>query len=40
MLRFDGDGLLDEYTVVVRPMSAAVALRDGVWSQLAGELGN
>ncbi len=40
MLRFDGDGLLDEYTVMVRPMSAAVALRDAVWSQLAGELGN
>jgi SnoaL-like protein len=37
MMRFDEQGLIEEYTVMVRPMSAVVALRDAVWSQLAGD---
>jgi hypothetical protein len=27
MLRFDGDGLIEDYRVIVRPLSAVVALR-------------
>jgi hypothetical protein len=34
LLHFDDDGLIDEYTVMVRPLSALVGLRDAVWSQL------
>jgi hypothetical protein len=35
MLRFDAQGLIEDYIVMVRPMSAVLALRDAVWSQLA-----
>jgi hypothetical protein len=34
MLRFDTQGLLEDYTVMVRPLSAVQGLRDAVWSQL------
>jgi len=35
MLRFDADGLIEDFTVMVRPLSAAMALRDAVGAQLA-----
>jgi hypothetical protein len=34
MLRFDKDGLIEDYRVMVRPLSAVVALRDAAFSQL------
>jgi hypothetical protein len=34
MMRFDKDGLIDDYRVMVRPLSAVVALRDAAFSQL------
>jgi hypothetical protein len=34
MMRFDGDGLIEDYRVTVRPLSAVVALRDAAFSQL------
>jgi hypothetical protein len=34
MVRFDSDGLVDDFTVMVRPLSAALALRDAIGSQL------
>ena len=34
LLHFDNEGLIDEYTVMIRPLSALVGLRDAVWSQL------
>jgi SnoaL-like protein len=34
MMRFDAEGLIEDYTVMVRPLSAVVALREAVWSQL------
>jgi SnoaL-like protein len=34
MLRFDADGLIDDFTVFVRPYSAVVALRDSIGAQL------
>jgi SnoaL-like protein len=34
MVRFDADGLIEEFTVMVRPLSAALALRDAVGSRL------
>jgi SnoaL-like protein len=34
LLHFDDEGLIDEYTVMIRPLSALVGLRDAVWSQL------
>ena len=34
MMRFDGDGLIEDYRVVVRPLSAVVALRGAAFSQL------
>lgn len=34
MLAFDAAGLVERYTVMVRPLSAVVALRDAVWPQL------
>jgi SnoaL-like domain len=30
ILRFDDDGLIDDFTVMVRPLSAALALRDAM----------
>lgn len=35
MLHFDDDGLIDEFTVMVRPLSAMTALRDAVGAGLA-----
>jgi hypothetical protein len=35
MVGFDADGLIDDFTVMVRPLSAAMALRDAVGAQLA-----
>ena len=35
MLRFDPDGLISDFTVMVRPLSAVTALRDAIGSQLA-----
>ena len=32
MMRFDGDGLIEDYRVMVRPLSAVVALRDAAFS--------
>jgi hypothetical protein len=37
MMRFDSAGLIEDHTVMVRPRSAAIALRDAVWSQLAAD---
>ena len=34
LLRFDGDGLIEDFTVMVRPLSAALALRDAMGRQL------
>jgi SnoaL-like domain len=34
LLRFDADGLIVDFTVMVRPLSATMALRDAVGSQL------
>jgi hypothetical protein len=34
MMRFDGEGLIEDYRVMVRPLSAVVALRDAAFSQL------
>jgi SnoaL-like protein len=34
MMRFDADGLIDDYRVMVRPLTAVVALRDAAFSQL------
>jgi limonene-1,2-epoxide hydrolase len=34
MVHFDDAGLIDDFTVMVRPLSAALALRDAVGSQL------
>jgi hypothetical protein len=34
MLRFDEDGLIEDYRVMVRPLSAVAALRDPALSQL------
>ena len=35
MVRFDSAGLIEDFTVMVRPLTAAMALRDAVGSQLA-----
>ncbi len=35
MLRFGADGLIDDFTVFVRPFSAVTALRDSIGAQLA-----
>jgi hypothetical protein len=34
LLRLDGDGLIEDLTVMVRPLSAALALRDAMGRQL------
>lgn len=34
MVRFDSEGLIEDFTVMVRPLSAAIALRDAVGSRL------
>ena len=34
ILRFDADGLIEDFTVMVRPLSAALALRDAMGRQL------
>ncbi len=34
MLHFDANGLVEDYRVMIRPLSAVVALRDAVFSQL------
>jgi hypothetical protein len=36
MMHFDAEGLLEEYTVMVRPLPAVLGLRDAVFSQLPG----
>jgi limonene-1,2-epoxide hydrolase len=36
MIHTGTDGLIDEFTVMVRPLSAVQALRDAIGSQLAG----
>jgi ketosteroid isomerase-like protein len=36
MMHFDAQGLLEEYTVMVRPLPAVLGLRDAVFSQLPG----
>ena len=33
MMRFDADGLIEDYRVMVRPLSAVVALRDAAFSR-------
>jgi len=35
LLRFGADGLIDDFTVFVRPLSAVNALRDSIGAQLA-----
>jgi limonene-1,2-epoxide hydrolase len=34
LLRFDANGLIEDFTVMVRPLSAATALRDAMGRQL------
>jgi hypothetical protein len=34
MMRFDRDGLIEDYTVMVRPLSAVLAPRDAAFSVL------
>ncbi len=34
MLRFDANGLIEDYRVMIRPLSAVLALRDAVFSQI------
>jgi hypothetical protein len=34
VMRFDQQGLIEDYRVMVRPLSAVLGLRDAVWSQL------
>jgi hypothetical protein len=34
MMQFDADGLIEDYRVMVRPLSAVLALRDAVFAQL------
>jgi hypothetical protein len=34
LLRVNGDGLIEDFTVMVRPLSAALALRDAMGRQL------
>ena len=34
ILRMDADGLIEDFTVMVRPLSAALALRDAMGKQL------
>jgi hypothetical protein len=34
MMSFDGNGLIEDYRVMVRPLSAVVALRDAAFTQL------
>ena len=34
LLRFDADGLIEDFAVMVRPLSAATALRDAMGRQL------
>jgi hypothetical protein len=35
MMYFDADGLIDDYRVMVRPLSAVQALRDAAFAQLS-----
>ena len=37
LLRFGPTGLIEYYTVMVRPLAAVLALRDAVFSRLAGD---
>jgi limonene-1,2-epoxide hydrolase len=37
LVHFDAEGLIDDFTVFVRPYSAVVALRDSIGAQLAAE---
>ena len=37
MIRTNADGLIDDFTVMVRPLSAVVALRDSIGSQLGAQ---
>ncbi len=37
LMHFDEAGLIDDYRVMVRPLSALIALRDAVFSQLPRE---
>jgi hypothetical protein len=34
MMRFDSNGLIEDYRVMVRPLSAVIALRNAAFSQL------
>jgi len=37
LVHFDAEGLIDDFTVMVRPLSAALALRDAVGSHLSAQ---
>jgi limonene-1,2-epoxide hydrolase len=37
MIRYDAEGMIDDFTVFVRPLSAVTALRDAIGAQLAAE---
>ena len=39
MLHYGGEGLIDDFTVFVRPLSAVTALRDAIGAQLAAGTG-
>jgi hypothetical protein len=39
MLHYRADGLIDDFTVFVRPLSAVTALRDAIGAQLAAGTG-
>jgi len=37
MIHYDAEGMIDDFTVFVRPLSAVNALRDSIGAQLAAE---
>ena len=39
LVHFDGDGLIDDFTVFVRPLSAVHALRDSIGAHLEAQAG-
>jgi len=39
MMHFDDDGLIDDYAVMIRPLSALHAMRDAVFAQLPPDIG-
>jgi hypothetical protein len=40
MMHFDEDGLIDDYAVMIRPLSALEAMRDAVFARLPPDAGS